>query len=112
MNKTQLLSAIRLDLQKEQDAITTYTEQVSRINNSKVKKVLTSIANEERVHVGELTELLNIIVHEEQFAEQGEKEVKQTLKLPENTHTHDKERPYKNHVVVRHRKSHSSVSKH
>jgi rubrerythrin len=81
MEKEELIAGIRLDLQKEQDAIITYTGQVSRTDNEAAKKVLTSIANEERVHVGELMRLLEILSNEEKYLDDGEEEVKKTLRV-------------------------------
>jgi rubrerythrin len=82
-NKTELINGIRLDIQKEQDAISTYMGQVSKTTNMKVRKVLTSIANEERVHLGELNKLLEVLTDEEKYTEEGEQEVIKTLSLPE-----------------------------
>lgn len=82
-NKTELINGIRLDIQKEQDAISTYMSQVNSTKNMKARKVLKSIADEERVHVGELTKLLEILNDEEQYLEDGEQEVIKTLSLPE-----------------------------
>lgn len=52
---------IRTNLQKEQDAIATYESQLQYVQDERVAKVIQSILDEERVHVGELTELLTII---------------------------------------------------
>lgn len=82
-NKTELINGIRLDIQKEQDAISTYMSQVNSTKNMKARKVLKSIADEERVHVGELTKLLEVLSDEEKYLEDGEQEVIKTLSLPE-----------------------------
>lgn len=81
MEREELIAGIRLDVQKEQDAIITYTGQVAKTDNVAAKKVLTSIANEERVHVGELMRLLEILTDEEKYLEDGEDEVKKTLRI-------------------------------
>jgi rubrerythrin len=82
MNKTDLINGIRLDLQKEEEAIALYMSQVTHTSNSKARKVLKSIADEERVHVGELMKLLEILDNEEKYLEKGEGEVIETLHLP------------------------------
>jgi rubrerythrin len=101
MGKTELINGIRLDLQKEQDAISTYMSQVHATSNSRAKKVLKSIADEERVHVGELTKLLELLNGEEKYLEKGEGEVIETLNLP-------KERERKVRCKGRHHKGHQS----
>jgi len=50
MNKIETINGIRLDLEKEQYAISTYTSQASKTKDKRVKKVLLDIADEERVH--------------------------------------------------------------
>jgi len=99
MNKIELINGIRLDIQKEQDAIATYMSQVHDTTNSRARKVLKSIADEERVHVGELTKLLELLNNEEKYLEKGEGEVIETLNLP-------KERERKVRCSGRQRKGH------
>jgi rubrerythrin len=99
MTKEELINGIRVDIQKEQDAINTYMSQVHATSNSRAKKVLKSIADEERVHVGELTKLLELLNDEEKYLEKGEGEVIETLNLP-------KERERKVHCKGRHHKGH------
>ncbi len=82
MTKVELINGIRLDIQKEQDAISTYMSQVHGTTNSRAKRVLKSIADEERIHVGELTKLLELLNDEEKYLEKGEGEVIETLNLP------------------------------
>ena len=67
---------IRTNLQKEQDAISTYESQLQYVQDERVLKVIQSILDEERVHVGELTEILTIIhPSEEKHLEDGAAEV-------------------------------------
>jgi rubrerythrin len=69
--------AIRDAIIAEEQAIKQYEVIVDSTKNSKVKEVLKEIANEERVHVGELQELLNILLPDEKkFQEDGKKEIK------------------------------------
>jgi rubrerythrin len=83
MTKIELINGIRLDLQKEQDAISTYMSQVHATSNTRARKVLKSIADEERVHVGELTKLLEVLNNEDKYLDEGEGEVVKTLNLHE-----------------------------
>lgn len=71
---------IRTNLQKEQDAISTYESQLQYVQDERVSKVIQSILDEERVHVGELTELLTIIhPSESDHLDKGAVEVKDIL---------------------------------
>ena len=71
---------IRTNLQKEQDAISTYESQLQYVQDERVSKVIQSILDEERVHVGELTELLTIIhPSEADQLDRGAVEVRDTL---------------------------------
>jgi rubrerythrin len=77
LDDRELSRAIRDTIISEQDAVKQYEVIVDSTSNEKVKKVLQDIANEERVHVGELTELLVILKKEEEnFLEEGRKEVR------------------------------------
>lgn len=72
----ELTRAIRDALIAEEGAIKQYESVVDATDNERVKKVLTSIANEERVHCGELQKLLSILLKDEQqFLDDGAKEV-------------------------------------
>lgn len=81
MNKVELVNAIRLDIEKEYDAIRHYEEQASKTNDKRVRKVLRSIANEEKVHVGELQKLLDILAESGKYLSEGETEVIKDLQL-------------------------------
>ena len=73
----ELTRAIRDAIIAEQGAIKQYEAVVDATDNEKVKKVLQSVANEEKVHVGELQKLLNdLLPDEEELLEDGAKEVK------------------------------------
>lgn len=98
-DKSELVNGIRIDLQKEEDAIITYTQQINRTSNATAKKVLTSIANEERVHVGELNKLLDIINGEEEYIEEGGNEVKRTLVMKIPYRTQLPKHKHKGHAV-------------
>ena len=72
---TQLANAIRLDIAAELEAIHLYQAHAEATDDKKVKEVLNSIADEERVHVGELQNLLKYLQpNEGQLLDKGEKE--------------------------------------
>ena len=58
LNSEEIVRALRLDLAAEQDATHIYTAQAARIKNPVVSHTLLDIANEEKVHTGELMRLI------------------------------------------------------
>ncbi len=89
MNLGELARAIRMDLASELEAISVYMAHADATDNELAKAVLTDIANEERVHVGELTQLLRMLLADETaFLEEGSDEVRElaaSLGLGETT---------------------------
>jgi len=76
----ELTRALRDALIAEEGAIKQYETVVDSTNNPKVKKILQDIANEEKVHVGELQSILNSLLKDEQdFLDEGHKETSDTL---------------------------------
>jgi rubrerythrin len=76
LNKEELIRALRLDLAGELEAIHAYTAHADATEDSLAKKVLLSIADEERVHCGELIELIKKITGDEaEFLDKGASEV-------------------------------------
>ncbi len=72
----ELTRAIRDALIAEEGAIKQYETVVDASNDEKVKEVLQSIADEEKVHVGELQALLaSLLKDEKEFLDDGKKEV-------------------------------------
>jgi len=72
----ELTRAIRDAIIAEEGAIKQYETVVDATNNDIARKTLTEIANEERIHVGELQKLLNdMLPDEKEKLEEGEKEV-------------------------------------
>jgi len=73
----ELTRAIRDAIIAEEDAIKQYETVADSTDSPKAKEVLQDIADEEKVHVGELQELLKGILKDEQkFLDEGAKEVK------------------------------------
>jgi len=74
----ELTRAIRDAIISEEGAIKQYEVVVDATDNIMAQDVLRSIANEERVHVGELQKLLkDMLPDEADFLEEGEKEVEE-----------------------------------
>ena len=72
----ELVRAIRLDLAAEHEATHLYMAHAEATNHPLAKKVLIDIANEERVHAGEFTRLLEIITgDEDKWLAEGAEEV-------------------------------------
>jgi rubrerythrin len=65
MSFGELIRAIRLDIAGELEAIHLYEAHAEATDNALVKEVLLDIANEERVHVGELQRLLVLLLDDE-----------------------------------------------
>jgi rubrerythrin len=81
MTIAELVTALRLDLAGEQEAISTYMAHVGATDHPLAKKVLTDIADEERVHTGELLRLIQILTKDEDdFLAQGKNEVEDMRK--------------------------------
>ena len=76
----ELTRGIRDAIIAEEGAINQYEAIVDATDNEDVKKVLQDVANEERIHVGELQELLNrLLSDEEKMLEDGAGEVEDAL---------------------------------
>jgi|WetSurMetagenome_2_1015567.scaffolds.fasta_scaffold45865_4 uncharacterized protein len=61
----EIIRALYLDIASELEAIFTYDAHVEATSNEYVKKVLKSIRDEEKVHVGELYTLINYVSQEQ-----------------------------------------------
>jgi len=80
LTQSELIRAIRDDISAEQDATNTYLSHADATDNKIAKKVLVSIANEERVHAGEFERLLTILTKDEnKYQMKGAKEVNELL---------------------------------
>jgi rubrerythrin len=62
---SELIRAIRIDIAGELEAIHLYQSHAEATDNELVREVLLDIANEERVHVGELQRLLVLLLDDE-----------------------------------------------
>ena len=68
MTVEELIRAMRLNLSAEEEATAQYMAHADATDNALVRKVLIDIANEERVHVGEFNELINMLTGYEENA--------------------------------------------
>ena len=72
----ELIRAIRLDLSAEEEAVHLYMAHAEATDHPLAKKVLIDIANEERVHAGEFSRLLQILTgDEDKWLADGAREV-------------------------------------
>jgi rubrerythrin len=82
ISKPELARALRQALAAEEEAIHLYEAIADATNNERVSKVLRNVADEERVHVGELQQLLEeILPDEKKLIEEGKEEVKKAWVL-------------------------------
>lgn len=76
LTKEELIRAIRLDIAAEHEAVHLYMAHADAIDHPLAKKILIDIANEEREHIGEFMQLLEILTGDEsQWLENGRREV-------------------------------------
>lgn len=64
-DKKRLAIAIREKINEENDAINSYLSLVPHIVDNNIRSIIEDIANEEKVHVGELQQILYSIDHDE-----------------------------------------------
>ncbi|WP_369017525.1 ferritin family protein [Thermatribacter velox] len=89
MSREELIRAIRLNIAAEHEAVHLYLAHAAACDHPLAKKVLEDIANEERVHIGEFSRLLEILAADEvQYLEKGRKEVEEMM---EETATENKQ---------------------
>ena len=80
ISREELIRAIRFLIAAEYEATQQYMQLAESTDNSLAIKVLTEIANEERVHAGELLRLLHELSPDEaRFYAQGAKEVERKI---------------------------------
>ena len=76
--KRKDMEILRTAIIAEYDAINLYEQMSEAVTNSKIKKVLLDVANEEKVHIGEFEALLEKIdLEHEPNEEKGEKEIEE-----------------------------------
>ncbi len=72
----ELIRAIRLNIAAEEEAVHVYMAHADATDHALAKKVLIDIADEERVHIGEFSRLLQILTgDEDKWLAKGVREV-------------------------------------
>ena len=80
MTLSELIRAIRLNIAAEHEAVHLYMAHAEATDHPLAKKVLIDIANEERVHIGEFTKLLEVLSEDEaRYMVKGAEEVEEML---------------------------------
>ena len=80
MDQRETTRAIRQAICAEHDAVHLYELIADSCTNADVKELLQDLADEEKVHVGELQQLLSILdVKDEKFLEEGREEAKDVV---------------------------------
>lgn len=80
LDKEGVAQAIRLAIIGELDAINLYLQLAQAVEDQGIKRVLQDIAEEEKIHVGELLEILKRIDEEQAKAlEKGAREVSEIV---------------------------------
>jgi len=78
LTKEELIRAIRLNIAAEHEAIHLYMAHAEATDHPLAKEVLIDVANEEREHVGEFMQLLEILTGDEvEWVATGREEVQE-----------------------------------
>jgi rubrerythrin len=78
LDDREIMRALRLAIAAEHDATSLYENLSDSIENTAIKELLQDIANEEKVHVGELTKALQMLDKtDEKFINKGKDEAKE-----------------------------------
>lgn len=82
LSNEELLQAIRADIVGEYEAVIGYEAHALSATDSRVKQILYQIADDEKKHVGQLMELLQLLnPKEQQLIDQGKQTAQQNLGL-------------------------------
>jgi len=77
LTDSEIARALRLSIAAELDAVHTYELIADSVGDKKVQEVMKSVANEEKVHAGEFTEILSRFDKDyDKSVEKGRKEIK------------------------------------
>lgn len=80
MSTAELIRALRLDLAGELEAIATYNAHADACGDEKVAALLRDLADEERIHVGELLRAIEYLDStEKNFVTEGRDEASKAL---------------------------------
>jgi len=82
ITEDELEKALRLDIAAELEAVNLYESHASASPNKDITEILESLADEEKVHVGELQKALELVgTDDKEKAEEGAKEVEKENKV-------------------------------
>jgi ferritin-like protein len=80
LDQRETARAIRLAISAEQDAVHLYELIIDSCENADVKELLGDIADEEKVHAGELQQLLSVLdLKDEKLLDEGRAEAKKII---------------------------------
>ena len=78
LSKQELIRAIRLNIAAEHEAVHLYMAHAEATDHALARQVLIDVANEEREHIGEFQQLLQILTGDEaEWVSHGVEEVKE-----------------------------------
>ena len=78
LSKEELIQIVRMNIAGELEAIYLYDEHIRATDDTFAKKVLSSIRDEERIHMSELIELLKYLdPNEETFVDHAKQEIQE-----------------------------------
>jgi len=94
ISASDLVRSIRFCIAAEFEAIQIYTQIAEKTDNEVAKKILLSIADEEKVHVGEFLRVLSLVAPDEAaFYKKGHEEAEEILGIEETTDADDTQEP-------------------
>lgn len=80
LTKRELVRGLRLSVIAEQDATALYEALADAVDDENIKKLLQSVANEEKVHIGEFQKVIEELdAGEEGFLAEGEDEAEELM---------------------------------
>ena len=80
ISKKELIRGVRMMIAAEYEAVQMYMQLAEATDDELAKRVLTDVANEEKVHAGEFLRLLkHLAPDEENFYKEGAEEVEEEL---------------------------------
>jgi rubrerythrin len=84
LSNPDLIRALRLDLAAELDAVNLYEAHADATDIPEAQILLRDIANEEKVHAGELLELISILTGREEsnYQDKGREEARRKVYNP------------------------------
>jgi len=80
LTKEELIRGVRMMIAAEYEAVQMYMQIAEATDDELTKRVMTDVANEEKVHAGEFLRLLkHLAPDEEEFYQEGAQEVEEEI---------------------------------